>query len=101
MRHLWRFQERVDRHMHQPRAHRRQRHQAGNLALASRQIGLFEQARSYAQLAIESKQAATKIDTSSLLKSYNELAVNNRMLGSYADALAAADKVLELATAQL
>ena len=72
---------------------------AGNLALASRQIGLFEQARSYAQLAIEAKQAATKIDTSSLLKSYNELAVNNRMLGSYADALAAADKVLELATA--
>ncbi len=72
---------------------------AGNLALASRQIGLFEQARSYAQLAIEAKQAATKIDTSSLLKSYNELAVNNNMLGSYADALATADKVLELATA--
>ncbi len=72
---------------------------AGNLALASRQIGLFEQARSYAQLAIEAKQAAAKMDTSSLLKSYNELAVNNRMLGSYADALAAADKVLELATA--
>lgn len=72
---------------------------AGNLALASRQIGLFEQARSYAQLAIEAKQAAAKIDTSSLLKSYNELAVNNNMLGSYADALATADKVLELATA--
>ncbi len=72
---------------------------AGNLALASRQIGLFEEARSYAQLAIEAKQAAAKIDTSSLIKSYNELAVNNRLLGSYADALAAADKVLELATA--
>ncbi len=72
---------------------------AGNLALASRQIGLFEQARSYAQLAIEAKQVAAKIDTSSLLKSYNELAVSNRMLGSYTDALAAADKVFELATA--
>ena len=44
---------------------------AGNLALAARQMGLFEQARAYAQLAIEAKQAATKIDTSSLLKSYN------------------------------
>jgi CHAT domain-containing protein len=72
---------------------------AGNLALASRQIGLFEQARSYAQLAIDAKQAATKIDTSSLVKSYNELGVSNRLLGSYADALAAANKVLELATA--
>lgn len=72
---------------------------AGNLALASRQIGLFEQARSYAQLAVDAKLSATKIDTSSLLKSYNELAVNNRLLGSYNDALAFADKVLELATA--
>lgn len=72
---------------------------AGNLALASRQIGLFEQARSYAQLAIDAKQAAKKIDTSSLVKSYNELGASNRMLGSYADALAAAHKVLELATA--
>ena len=72
---------------------------AGNLALASRQIGLFEQARNYAQLAIDAKQATAKIDTSSLIKSYNELAVSNRMLGSYTDALAAANKVLELATA--
>lgn len=72
---------------------------AGNLAQASRLIGLSEQARSYAQLAIDVKQAAKKIDTSSLVKSYNELGASNRQLGSYADALAAANKVLELATA--
>ena len=71
---------------------------AGNLAQASRLIGLFEQGRSYAQLAIESKQAAVKIDTASLVKSYHELGTNNRSLGSYGDALAAAYKVLELAT---
>ena len=41
---------------------------AGNLAQASRLIGLFEQGRTYAQLAIESKQAAAKIDTASLVK---------------------------------
>lgn len=72
---------------------------AGNLAIASREIGLFEQGRLYAQLAVETKQAATKVDTASLLKSYGELAVNNRFLGNYADALAIANKTLELATA--
>jgi CHAT domain-containing protein len=72
---------------------------AGNLAGASRQIGLFEQGRSYAQLAIESKQAAAKVDTFSLIKSYSELSVNNRFLGNYADALTIADKTFELATA--
>jgi CHAT domain-containing protein len=72
---------------------------AGNLAIASNQIGLLEQARSYAQLAIESKQAAAKVDTSSLLKSYQELAVSNRLLGNYSEVLTISDKVLELATA--
>lgn len=71
---------------------------AGNLAYASRQIGLFEQGRSCAQLAVEAKLSAKKIDTSSLIKSYQELAVNNRFLGNYADALTTADKVLELST---
>ena len=72
---------------------------AGNLAVASHEIGLFEQGRLYAQLAIETKQAAAKVDTASLVKSYSELAVNNRFLGNYADALAIANKTLELATA--
>ncbi|MBL7816525.1 MAG: CHAT domain-containing protein [Saprospiraceae bacterium] len=72
---------------------------AGNLALALRHMGLPEQARTYAQLAIDAKKAATKIDTNSLARSYNELAVANRYLGNYADALAIADKVFELTSA--
>ncbi len=72
---------------------------AGNLSIASRQMGLLMQAKTYAELSVESKSGATKVDTFSLIKSYSELAINNRLLGNYADALAISNKTIALATA--
>ncbi|MDZ7877167.1 MAG: CHAT domain-containing tetratricopeptide repeat protein [Saprospiraceae bacterium] len=68
-----------------------------NTAMLLLRKGRFVAAKILATEAIAIKLAAPKIDSLSLLRSFNELAINNRMLGDYEGAKETATKVQSIA----
>ena len=70
---------------------------AHNLAVVFRQKGFYEDAKKYAEIAVNNKLKATSVDTPSLMRSYTELAAAYRYLGDNENSIAISEKRLQLA----
>jgi CHAT domain-containing protein len=68
-----------------------------NTAMLLQRKGRFAAAKILATEAVAIKSAAPKVDSLSLMRSLYELAVNNRMLGDYEEAIETATKVQSIA----
>jgi CHAT domain-containing protein len=69
-----------------------------NTAMLLQRKGRFAAAKILAAEAVAIKLAAPKVDSLSLMRSLNELAINNRMLGDYGEAIETAMKVQAFAS---